>query len=93
MSDTAQLAQLLRDAAQAHHEAFAALNGDDPEWPAWYARWVLPRLEGMLAVGERDLGAALAGLDREQRERAPGRPWAEYYAQRLVERYSSRPRD
>ena len=34
---TAQIVDLLADTGAAHHEAFVASNGEDPEWPIWYA--------------------------------------------------------
>ena len=32
-----ELAALFRETGAAHHQAFAAKGGDDPDWPAWYA--------------------------------------------------------
>ena len=42
----AHLAKLLREVADAHHDAFAATGGEDPEWPRWYAARVMPHLAG-----------------------------------------------
>jgi len=36
-----QLMQLFRHAGSAHHQAFLATNGDDPDWPAFYANFFL----------------------------------------------------
>jgi len=41
-----RLATLLDEVADAHHDAFAASDGEDPEWPRWYAHHVLPVIEG-----------------------------------------------
>lgn len=41
--NVAELAQLLSDAKDAH-AAFEVQNGPDPDWPRWYAWWMLPRL-------------------------------------------------
>jgi hypothetical protein len=35
---------LLRQVGPAHHAAFAATDGEDPDWPLWYSRWLLERL-------------------------------------------------
>lgn len=83
------LPQLLKDAGTAHHRAFAATNGDDPAWAAWYAHWLLPRLESRLEASEADLAAALVELDIEHRRDAADQPWPEYYAGRLVQRFGS----
>ena len=37
-----RIAELFRAAGQAHERAFAATNGEDPEWPVWYARHLTP---------------------------------------------------
>ena len=33
------IAKLLRETGHAHHEAFAATDGADPDWPIWYAEY------------------------------------------------------
>ena len=83
-----QLAGLLREAGAAHHRAFAATNGDDPDWAHWYAQYLVPRLQGLLER-ERDvdgLALRLTRLDEEHRVAAPDEAWPEYYARRLLER-------
>ena len=32
-----ELAALLGETKDAHHQAFLEVNGADPEWPVWYA--------------------------------------------------------
>ncbi|MDF1542291.1 MAG: NAD(P)H-hydrate epimerase [Anaerosomatales bacterium] len=41
-----RLAARLSDIADAHHAAYAATDGEDPGWPRWYARQLLPSLDG-----------------------------------------------
>jgi hypothetical protein len=36
-----ELANLLNETAEARHKAFAATEGDDPDWPIWYADHLL----------------------------------------------------
>lgn len=50
--DVAALAELLEEAGRAHHEAFIASNGADPEWPMWYAEYLQPRI---VEMGEAEL--------------------------------------
>lgn len=81
----ADLAQLLREAGAAHHQAFAHVNGEDARWPEWYARWLLPRVSGPLAdESVEGLALLLAQLDEEHRTLPTGLPWPEHYARRLV---------
>ncbi len=50
--DVVALAELLEETGRAHHEAFIASNGADPEWPMWYAEYLQPRI---VAMGEAEL--------------------------------------
>ena len=34
------LVDLFREAGHAHHAAFAATDGADPDWPIWYADYL-----------------------------------------------------
>jgi NAD(P)H-hydrate epimerase len=43
---TRRLAGILRDTAEAHGDAFSSTNGEDPEWPQWYAERMIAALEG-----------------------------------------------
>jgi hypothetical protein len=77
-----RVVELLREAGQAHHHAFAATNGEDPAWPAWYARYLisaLPQLVGA-SFSPDTLAEALKAVDAEHRAKAPSQEWAGYYA-------------
>ncbi|HEX2249014.1 MAG TPA: hypothetical protein VHH32_01620 [Gemmatimonadales bacterium] len=82
-----ELANLLRAAGHAHHQAFIAVNGDDPEWPEWYARYLAAPLAHILGTPLRtaQLAATLRDLDDEMRRVAPSAEWTLYYAVRLLE--------
>ncbi|MGI9585954.1 MAG: hypothetical protein ACR2N7_10235 [Acidimicrobiia bacterium] len=41
----AQLAELLVETGQRHHQAFAETDGADPEWPMWYADYLYGRID------------------------------------------------
>jgi hypothetical protein len=45
---TDELANLLDETAEAHHKAFAPTEGKDPDWPLWYADYLLEKLRRML---------------------------------------------
>jgi hypothetical protein len=46
----ARLAALLREAEQAHGAYEVRLGERDADWPTWYARYMLERLQHMLAL-------------------------------------------
>jgi len=83
-----RVAGLLREAAQAHHRAFVATDGEDPEWPAWYADYLQAPLGQTLgvALARSEIAKVLVEADRAYREQAPGEQWPLFYARALLER-------
>ena len=83
-----QLAALFRAAGAAHDEAFPATNGEDPEWPSWYARYLAPRLQQELGgqVDQSALAADLRQVDGEYRAGDGREPWPEFYARWFIGR-------
>ncbi|MFA9412252.1 MAG: glutaredoxin family protein [Deltaproteobacteria bacterium] len=82
-----QLAALFEQTGEAHHEAFRESDGEDPEWPIWYAEHLQDRLEPFLAapLTRSRLVFCLIGADDEHRATESDTPWPEYYARRFLE--------
>ena len=82
-----QLAAVFKQTGEAHHEAFLDTEGDDPEWPIWYAEYLQDRLTPFLAapLTRSRLVFCLIETDDEHRAADPDAPWPEYYAQRVLE--------
>ena len=82
-----RLATLFKQTGEAHHEAFLDTDGEDPEWPIWYAEYLEDRLAPFLAapLTRSRLVFCLIGADDEHRAAEPDAPWAEYYARRFLE--------
>lgn len=81
-----ELAQVLRRAKQAHGEAFVHTDGEDPEWPEWYAEHMLEEVRMLLdlpGLSRQTLAHALASLDEEHRRQASSEPWWRFYARSL----------
>src|SRR4029079_10096571 len=87
--NAARLAQLFRDAGTAHHRAFAATNGEDAEWPAWYAAYLAPRFGAMVGVmlSADRLAADLVIVDRVYRDAGSALTWSEYYVEWFLQKY------
>jgi hypothetical protein len=85
-----QIAQLLEETGNAHHQAFIETDGYDPEWPLWYADYTHRKLETLLDAQftRRELADLLTRLDKEQNEQAPSVHWSITYAQAVIERFS-----
>jgi hypothetical protein len=87
---TDELANVLNETAEAHHKAFAASDGEDPEWPIWYADYLLDRMRMMLnsKFTKSELIYILVSADKEKERVAPGAYWPRFYANFLVSRYT-----
>ena len=88
-SNAARLARLFRDVGAAHHQAFAATNGEDSEWPAWYAAYLTPRLGDLVAaqLSPDRVAADLVIVDREYRDAGSPLAWPEYYVEWFLRKY------
>ena len=85
-----ELSQLFRDSAQAHHAAFTATGGADPEWPLWYADHLQTPLGEALGLDfyKSQLVYCLMNADFEHTARAAETDWADFYASEFIERYA-----
>lgn len=82
-----QLVAVLEAAGPAHHAAYIATDGEDPEWPLWYASHVADDVRTIL--NRQDLTVsrlvwAFVDADEAHRHRAPEVPWPMFYAEHFV---------
>lgn len=78
---------LLSQVGPAHHRAFSATDGEDPEWPSWYAAWLLERLpEQAGEVDETKLAALLASAADAHKTSGSDEDWPGFYARFVTER-------
>lgn len=84
-----RLEELFRETGHAHHQAFIDTDGYDPDWPIWYAEYMLERLRRLLDAGftKSELAYLLIRVANEQPLEAPGADWARYYAKFFIQRY------
>jgi len=81
---------LLHQAGEAHLASHQETNGDDPDWPIWYADYLLENgLETLLDAKllKSDLIYLLVLVDKQQKSEAPGSQWERYYANFFCVRY------
>lgn len=95
MSDTLdRLAAALEETAGAHHRAFAATDGADPEWPLWYAEHLLEEVRSLLGhpqLTKSRLTAALVEAEEAHTAAGGEAPWPRFYAEWLLGRLSPPP--
>ena len=84
---TAQIASLLRETGGAHHRAYLATNGDDPEWPIWYADYLHLKLNSLMHTHwtRSDLVHLFVRMEKERSAGPNSASWPEFYARRLIE--------
>ena len=85
-----RLVELFIETGRAHHTAFAATDGDDPDWPIWYAEYLqTPLSEAMLVpFTKSQLVYCLMNADFEQAARAADTDWPGFYADHFIERFA-----
>ncbi|HEY7534448.1 MAG TPA: hypothetical protein VH878_00700 [Thermodesulfobacteriota bacterium] len=85
-----KLEDLFRKTGREHHAAFIKTNGDDSEWPLWYADYLLERLGKLLNAKftKSELVYLLVMAEKERALMAPGADWYRYYSNFFIERYT-----
>lgn len=82
------LSTLLAEAKRAHARFEEEQGRADPDWPGWYADWLIANGVAKLLAGpvDRDrLRERLAALDEEYRAARHPAEWPEYYAAALLQ--------
>lgn len=89
MSIVDDLAKVYEQTGHAHHEAFAAVDGVDPDWAIWYAGYLKPRFDDALDVqlSRSEIVALVQSLQQEHEARAADQPWPRFYATQTAERF------
>ena len=83
--------ELLSQVGPAHHRAFAwPPMARIPDWPTWYAAWLLERLpEPAPEVDEGRLAGFLAEAAETHKASGSAEDWPGFYARFLTERLES----
>jgi hypothetical protein len=76
------LEEVLAAAGPAHHAAFVETDGDDPDWPLWYAEHTLEEVRALLGLSDLTLSrltwAFVGAADAHASD--PSTPWPAAYA-------------
>ena len=85
------LGLLLKETASAHRAAFAATDGDDPDWPIWYADHLLEPMQKLLNVEfhKSQLIYCLMTADFDYQARELECNWTEFYASEFIEHFAA----
>ncbi len=93
MNLVANITDLLIETSRAHHKAFEATDGEDPDWPIWYADYARDRFADQfgLEFTRSQLVYCLMKADIEHQARAPETDWADFYAKEMVDHCAPSP--
>lgn len=86
-----QLAELFMQTGKDHHLAFIETDGEDPDWPQWYAEYLEPRLTRLLGssgLSRPSIAQALIEADQHHRESGDAE-WPRVYAQFFINRFGT----
>lgn len=88
--DVLELAEAFENAGRAHHQAFIESDGEDPDWPIWYAEFLHEDLSERLTADftKSELIYLLVLAEKERSLNAPGSEWKMSYANFFLDRYS-----
>ena len=85
-SNATQLAELLMDTGQRHHDAFIATDGADPEWPLWYADYLSGRIDQYVDAEptKSKIIQCLMNAADAHAAHGPNDPWPSFYANYIL---------
>ena len=80
-----QLRELFQETAFAHHKAFHVTHGVDPDWPLWYADYLVDRLPPLLGstATKSKIIYLLMQMEDVRLAESPDADWTQFYAERL----------
>jgi len=87
-----EIAKLLHDAGEVHHQVFVDVDGNDDDWATFYSDWLLAHTKLATLLGKRPIRSHLTRdlveLNEAYTAASPSEPWPAWYAQRLAEKYA-----
>ena len=85
-----EIVHSLVETGKSHHQAFEATDGEDADWPLWYAGHLQQPLTKLLQTDftRSKLVYCLMDAEFERAARAEDAEWAPYYADHLLERFA-----
>ena len=83
-----QLADLLQRTGDAHHGAYEATDGTDPEWASWYSGHLQTLLGADLGrpITRSELVYLLCKAQKNQEATGSKESWTDYYAKLILAR-------
>ena len=85
---TNEMAKLIEETGQRHHEAYISADGNDPEWAIWYAGYMQSHLFDRLPSlpARSQLVHLLFVAEADHAASSGETPWATHYAGTILTR-------
>jgi hypothetical protein len=87
-----RVSELLHEAGEVHHVVYRITDGADADWASFYADWLIDHSELAQTLGHAPtrshLVHELVESERAFADTQPSIRWEEFYAARIVERFS-----
>lgn len=86
-----ELTAMFEKAGPVHHQAYIETDGEDADWPLWYADYLyddLKKLTGFLFT-KSELVWFLVEADRRYRTKSSQQHWAESYAEIFLHEFGN----
>ena len=82
-----RLSELFTNTAKAHHEAFKSTNGNDAEWPIWYANYIQDPISEILDTPflKSNLIYCLMNADFEYTAKEVDTHWQNFYSKHFIQ--------
>ena len=87
MTREQRLANILTETAKNHQLALVKKGGEDPDWPKWYAKFLLKNTDFSKIIpglNETTLAHLLEMLDHQLKHDTTRQTWEHYYARKLL---------
>ena len=86
-----QLAALVRETGEAHHSAYEATDGTDPEWASWYSGHLQALLGGDLGrpITRSEITYLLLQAEKNHEAYGSTEPWPVFYAHVILDAIGS----
>jgi hypothetical protein len=83
-----KLQELLIETGKEHQQAFMETDGEDAEWPLWYAGYLKERIAGLVEkkITKSELVYLIVSAEKDRDKAKPKTEWEKFYAEYIAER-------
>lgn len=86
-----KIQELLIETKKEHDQAFTETNGEDPEWPMWYAGYLKEKLTALLniEITKSELIYLLISAEEKRKKSKAKKEWQKYFSDFLIKKLST----